>query len=324
MRRIAVRIGAVVAALATAIAGLVGLTSQVSAADPVGYTILQGEGCILAQVDLVTGAITEIGTGHNESCVADLEFSPDGSTLYGVRFVSSPSVSAHLVTFNLTTGLTTDLGALGSDQIIPNGGGNLTFGADGKPYTFLAHPVIPTSVASASCASDTLCIEQINLANLSSLTLINSVPQSNAQYLGLATSCAGVTMSVRDTTLLISSASTPGATAAVQTLTTVNLTSTGPGTTDVGPVTPQRVAGIDFDSAGNLYATGYDTTNNATALYKINTGTGATTFVADMTNGGPTVNFGAGALAIYHPCVAPTTTTTTTVPPVVILPAFTG
>jgi hypothetical protein len=321
MRGLAGRIAVVIVALGAATFGLLGPTSPVAAADPVGYTILQGEGCILARVDLVTGALTEIGTGHVESCVADLAFAPDGSTLYGVRFITSPSVSAHLVTFNLTTGLTTDLGALGAQPIVPYAGGNLTFGPDGVPYTFLARPVVLTAV---SCASDTLCIDQINLTDLSSLTLINSVPQANTQYLGLATSCAGVTVSVRDTTTLIDSASVPSAAAAIQTLTTVNLTSTGPGTTDVGPVTPQRVASIDFDSVGNLYATGFDATNTATALYTINPATGATTFVADMTNGGDRVNFGAGPLAIAHDCTPPATTTTTTAPPVAILPSFTG
>ena len=270
------------------------------AADPVGYVIAQGEGeCWLASVDLVTGQTTTIGDATNEKCAFDLEFTPDGTRLLGTR-VDDDDV-ARLVEFDLTTGNLSVIGQLGDFQVGGPGSeqGNLTLPATGGLYTYLVPepdgpPVPAPAAADPTCDGSAFCLFQGTDAAPGSLAYVNSVPQTFTVYHGLATSCAGVTSSVRnpvsdDDVERPSSSRWDGAAAAAdedtQFLTTVNLTSTGPGTTDVGPIADTEIASLDYTSGGTLYAVGFVVEEAGPSLLTLDPATGAPTPVAALNDG---------------------------------------
>ena len=255
----------VLAALALGAGAFVALgAAPASAADPLGYVIAQGEGeCWLASVDLVTGQTTTIGDVSPEKCAFDLEFTPDGTRLLGTRIDDDGDDEvAHLVEFDLTTGAVTDLGVLGDFTVGGPGSdqGNLTFTPSGSLYTYLVPvgdlPAPAPLAVDPACDGSAFCLFHVNTADTTDLTYVNSVPQPFTVYHGLATSCAGVTSSVRDplreddVELPLSSRwdSAAAADEDTQFLTTVNLTSTGPGTTDVGPTTDTEIASLDYNA----------------------------------------------------------------------------
>ena len=198
----------VLAALALGAGAFVALgAAPASAADPLGYVIAQGEGeCWLASVDLVTGQTTTIGDASPEKCAFDLEFTPDGTRLLGTRIVDDGDDEvAHLVEFDLTTGAVTDARRLG----------DFTVGGPGpRPGQPHAHRRAGACTPTSSPMGDlppgaargrsrvrrqrVLPLPREHRRHRPTLTYVNSVPQQFTVYHGLATSCAGVTSSVRN------------------------------------------------------------------------------------------------------------------------------
>ena len=263
------RVLRVCASLTLAFGALVALTAApATAANPVGYVILQGEGqCGLATVDLVTGATQEIGNETAAKCAFDLEFSPDGSRLFGTRVVEGDTDTAILVEFDLTTGDVTTLSQLGDFPVSGPGPsqGNLAFAPTGALYTYLV-PTIPDQAANAvdpACDGSAFCLFQVDQTDPTNLTYVNHVPQEITVYYGLATSCGGATTSAWQSFGPASaggswSGAAPNA-LSDQTLASVNLTASGPATTDLGVIADTFVSSLDYDTAGALYGVGFAT-----------------------------------------------------------------
>lgn len=342
MSRLVRRATHVFAALALGAGAFVALgAAPAAAADPVGYVIAQGEGeCWLASVDLVTGETTTIGDTSPDKCAFDLEFTPDGTRLLGTRIddEGEGEGTASLVEFDLTTGAVTTLSVLGD---FPIGGpgpdqGNLTFTPSGSLYTYLVPAgLVPAGEAPASLAVDpacdgsAFCLFQVDTADPTSLTYVNSVPQPITVYSGLATSCSGVTSSARQAEFDIGDAATwpPAHTSAIgpQVLTQVNLTSTGPGTTDVGPITDAAIASLDYTSGGTLYAVGFALEASGPSLMTLDPATGASTPVAPLNQGGDPINVNVLGFAIAHPCgPTPPPEPPAAQPIAAVAPRFTG
>jgi hypothetical protein len=321
-----------VASLSLAVGAFTAIAAPpAGAANPVGYTILQGEGqCALASVDLVTGAMQPIGTEASTKCVFDLAFTPDGTRLFGTRIDTTDPAAAHLVEFDLATGAVTDRGQLGD---FPIGGpgtfqGNLTFDNSGALYTYLV-PVPLSPTVDPACDGSAFCLFQGNQAPPTNLTYVNHVPQPFTVYFGLASSCAGATTSSWVNTPVAGSAgngwsASAAAPAFNQVLASVNLTSTGPATTDIGPITDTFVQGLDYDAAGTLFGVGTAIGAPAPSLFTIDPSTGTPTLVAALTIAGNPSGFGLGALAIPHPCPVPPPPPPAPSPVLVLAPRFTG
>jgi hypothetical protein len=286
-----------------------------SAADPVGYVVVQGEHeCWLASVDLVTGTTTQIGTPSSDKCAFDLEFTPDGSRLLGtIVHEGEGSGIAHLIEFDLTTGEITDLGQLGDFEVGGPGPdqGNLTLPASGGLFTYLVPggDLPAPEAVDPACDGSAFCLFQGDAATPGSLTYVNSVPQTFTVYYGLATSCGDVTSSVRDVELETAAASWPPVRAAAdapQVLTTVNRTATGAATSDVGPVGDGVfLSSLDYDNAGTLHAVGFEPDNVGPSIFTVDPSTGTATQVTTMNDGEAPINVGVLGFAIAHPCTTP-------------------
>jgi hypothetical protein len=328
----------VLAALALGACALFSLgAAPAGAADPVGYVILQGEAeCGLAQVDLVTGALTELGSFTPAKCAFDLEFTPDGTRLLGTHVSGT---SASLVEFDLTTGDVTTLSALGDFTIGGPGSsqGNLTFSTGGALYTYLVplppEPAPGSTAVDPACDGSAFCLFQVDQTDPTNLTYVNHVPQEFTVYSGLATSCAGVTSSAHEEFSAAGTAQSWGGPSVAQpgdqTLATVNLTSTGPATTDVAVIPDAFLDSLDYNSAGTLYGVGFATDASTPSLFTVDPATAAATEVHGFTLDGDPINIGVLGFAIAHPC-APTPTPPPPTPPapapaaVVVTPRFTG
>jgi hypothetical protein len=327
------------ASLTLAFGALVALgATPATAANPIGYVILQGEGqCGLATVDLVTGATQEIGNETAGKCAFDLEFSPDGSRLFGTRVVNGDPDTAVLVEFDLTSGDVTTLSQLGDFPVSGPGSsqGNLTFDNAGNLFTYLV-PFPPDAASTAvdpACDGSAFCLFQVDQTDPTNLTYINHVPETFTVYYGLATSCAGATTSAHQAFGPSSavggtswSDAAPSATSD-ETLASVNLTATGPATTDLGVITDTFVSSLDYDTDGTLYGVGFATQSQFPSLYTLDPSNGAPTEVHNLTRDDEPISIGVLGFAIAHPC-APTPTPPP-VPPapspaVVITPRFTG
>jgi hypothetical protein len=157
---------------------------------------------------------------------------------------------------------------------------------------------------------------------------VNHVPQTFTVYFGLATSCAGTTSSAYEEFVDVGGAGgwTGGPSAAQpggQTLASVNLTSTGPATTDVGPIPNAFLFSMDYDTAGTLYGVGYDEVAGA-ALFTVNPATAQATLVQPLNDGDAPIDIGVLGFAIAHPCTAPPPAPPAAQPIAVVAPRFTG
>jgi hypothetical protein len=322
--------GLVAAALAAGVLAALS-AAPATAADPMGYVIAQGEAeCWLASVDLVTGETHAIGSATPEKCAFDLEFSPDGTHLLGTRVDSVDSV-ARLVEFDIATGNLQVIGQLGDFELGGPGSeqGNLTLPATGGLYTYLVpNPVAPAATdVDPACDGSAFCLFQGSATVPGTLAYVNSVPQTFTVYYGLATSCAGVTSSVRGEESLDLSTGWPAhgaVTSAPQVLTEVNRTSTGPGTSDIGPVGDGTfLSSVDYNAAGALFGVGFQGDSSA-SLFTIDTGTGAATAVTALNDGTDPIYIGVLGFAIAHPC-APTPPGPPAAQPIAaVAPRFTG
>jgi hypothetical protein len=307
-----------------AAAGLVGVMAAPAGAEPLAYAIEDDLDCRLVQVDLATGAVTPIGPFVPEACVRDLALAPDG-TLYGIREDSRtlpPFVT--LVRFDTATGDPTDVGQIaGADASLEDGG--LTLAADGTMYAQIV-------TNAPGCDLSAVCLYRVDPANPEAAVFVGPVSQQLTEYFGLATSCTGSTVSVREVSSSAAGfadglGTSPGVAAELeepagvpgdpQILTTVD-TSDG-STSDVGPVGDANfVSSLDFDAAGTLWGVGLtqDPFPQFT-VYTIDPATGAATATVPIGD-----EFGETellALAIVRDCNPP-------VPPapIVLEPTFTG
>ncbi len=339
MNRVGRRAAHLLGALALTAGTLFALAAApAGAANPVGYVILQGEGeCGLASVDLVTGQTTLLGSMDREKCAFDLEFTLDGTRLLGTRIVGrEPSAGAELVEFDTTTGDVTKLSDLGD---FPIGGpgpeqGNLTFSQSGGLFTYLVPigeiPIPEAQAVDPACDGSAFCLFQVDQTDPTQLTYVNHVPQEFTVYFGLATSCAGVTSSAWEPFDAASAASSwPGVGAAQpggETLATVNLTATGPATSDVDVIPDTFVESMDYNTAGTLYGVGFLTDDGNPSLVTIDTSTAEATQVAHLNDGTDPLNLGVLGFAIAHPCTTPPPPPPPPAPAaeIVVAPRFTG
>jgi hypothetical protein len=328
------------ASLALALGALTALAAApAAAANPIGYVILQGEAeCGLASVDLVTGAEVPIGAFDPAKCAYDLEFSPDGTRLLGTHIAAEgESGTASLVQFDTTTGDVTTLSVLGDFGVGGPGPdqGNLTFDTAGNLYTYLVpippdlEPAPGATAVDPACDGSAFCLFGVDQTDPTNLTYINHVPQEITVYQGLATSCAGATTSAHEAfdasdTATATSWGGPAPTAFPdEVLASVNLTATGPATTDVGALTDTFISSLDYTTAGTLFGVGFTIDSSTPSLFTIDPTTGAPTEVAGLTNDGEPANINVLGFAIAHPCTAPPAPPTPS-PAVVVTPRFTG
>jgi hypothetical protein len=243
-----------------------------------------------------------------------------------------------LVEFNLTTGAVTTLSQLGDFAVSGPGSsqGNLTFGPTGALYTYLVPPILDQTAAAVdpACDGSAFCLFQVDQTDPTNLTYINHVPQAITVYYGLATSCAGATTSAwqefgaESATGGTWSNPAPNATSD-ETLASVNLTASGPATTDIGVITDTFVSSLDYNTAGTLYGVGFATESQNPTLFTLDPSSGAPTEVAPLNEGGQPIVIGVLGFAIAHPC-APTPPPPPPPPPapapaaVVVTPRFTG
>ena len=324
---------AVVAVGALGAGALVGVTAAPAGAEPIAFAIEEGNGCRLVQLDIATGGVTPVSGGFDvAACVADLAFAADG-TLYGLRQQGEEeSSTVTLVRFDTTTGTTSDVGQVDG---VPAGlaDGGLTVDATGLMF---GHVVTDDP----GCDLDFVCLLRIDPTNPESATFVGRVPQFQTEYFGLASSCAGQTVSVRaeeevdgnstDAAWPFGDAPTADAPEApadpaaeleqpagvgllVQILTVVDLATAS--TSDVGPVGPGNfVDSVDFDATGALWGVGFaNDPSPRNTVYSIDPATGAASPSADV-EGDTSLT----SLAIEHSCAAPEAA------PIVLAPTFTG
>ncbi len=201
-------------------------------------------------------------------------------------------------------------------------------------YTYLV-PFPPDAASTAvdpACDGSAFCLFQVDHTDPTNLTYINHVPQAITVYYGLATSCAGATTSAWQSFEVDAAAgSWSGASpraAGDQTLASVNLTASGPATTDLGVITDTFVSSLDYDTAGTLYGVGFATESQFPALYTLDPANGTPTEVHQLTRDSEPISIGVLGFAIAHPCT-PTPTPPPPGPPtvtlaVVVTPRFTG
>jgi hypothetical protein len=213
-----------------------------------------------------TGAATLVAplldAGAGAYGLTGLAFDPGTGVLYGSTTNGSPSLSAHLVTINTTTGLVTDIGAFGVGGTMSD----LTFTPDGTLYGWRAannhslYTISPTTGAAALVATSDV--------------------SSRFGGGGLASDLSGVIYSTPDSisnppgTLRIVSRTT-GQTAVVGNLSGAPLANGG----------RMGINAMDFDGSGLLF--GLNTNQAIPALVhlvRINTSTGAITDVGASAN----------------------------------------
>jgi hypothetical protein len=242
--------------------------------------------------------------------------------------------------FDLATGTAVSLSQLGDFPIGGPGSaqGNLTFGPAGALYTYLVPlpPEAPAPVSTAvdpACDGSAFCLFNVDQVDPTNLTYVNSVPQLFTVYYGLATSCAGVTTSAHepfnpsDAGFRGSWTGSSPAAADDEVLASVNLTSSGAATTDIGPIASTFISSLDYDTTGTLFGVGFGPDSMSPSLFTLDTSTGAPTKVAGLTMDGDPLGFGVLGFAVAHPCTAPPPprpAPPTPAPVAVVTPRFTG
>lgn len=141
--------------------------------------------CALATVDLVTGAVSPIGTPSENNCGGLLAFSA-GGTLYAVGGQSLGE--QYLLRYDLSTGVPTQIGDLGYQTLLGAEGG-MTFGVHGTLWLD-----VPTTGGSCSTL---YCLYEVDPATAAT-TLVGGDPTAPIVN-GLAPRCEGPLLTAHDT-----------------------------------------------------------------------------------------------------------------------------
>jgi hypothetical protein len=331
--RFARRAASLVALTTLVFGALAGIVYSPAGADPIAFAIEEDDGCRLVELDVATGAVTPIGDFDVAACVSDLALAPDG-TLYGLRQEGEEAGAVVvLVRFDTTTGVPEEVGTInGSPAGLEDGG--ITFDAAGQMFVHIV-------TNAPGCDFDFVCLYSVDPANPGGATFIGPVDEFQTEFFGLASSCGGTTVSVREeegengggaatsgawpftageTQAPAPTDTAPDAAAELeepagrveaQILTTID-TSTG-GNTDVGLVGPANfVDSVEFDATGALWGVGFSIDPvPRNVVYRIDLATGAATPAVDVADDATLTS-----LAIAHPCTTPA--------PLVLEPTFTG
>jgi hypothetical protein len=173
--------------------------SAAGASGPVAFTVLtdtsaRPETCALGTVDLTSGATTTIGSLAAGSCVGDLAETSDGR-VFGIQQQGSfPTLTVHLLQFNTTTGVATDLGQIGtfnaSILVSDDFGGGITFDSDGNLFVSLVG-------GDAGCSDSAFCLYQVDPTNPSAATFVGTGTEMTDEQ-ALTASCDGRAMTLAE------------------------------------------------------------------------------------------------------------------------------
>lgn len=302
------RVIALCVSVMAALMPVVLVEQSASAAATTAYTILESDGCALGTVNLTDGTVTQVAASPSgDACVSDLAFGPDG-TLYGLLQSGDSGLTVHIVTFSLTTGAPTDLGALtgpftsstlfGEDLGIATGPANTLFVEMGTDQT--------------GCTA-ALCLYTVDPATLASTLVgpagVPSGPFDDKPLLQLTGDCAAPLWTT------VSRAETES-----NYLTAIDPTS---GTATQGAAYSfHRPAGLEIDkSTGVLYAIA--TSDEGYQLYTVDSATSQGTLVTAVNDNSH--NF--TGLAIPGACATPVVPVTPAPPaaaPLAVAARFTG
>jgi hypothetical protein len=303
--------------------------STVSAAEaPMGYVVTEAEvGCELQQVDLTTGALTDLpAPGSEDACAVDLAVAPSG-VVYGISLLDAEGGGPQLVTYAADgTPTITPITVTGDAQPWMAQGG-IAVSAGGTVYVQLVAriPGCDTGTTPDTLLSeplyegDSVCLFTLDPSS-GAATLVGTTGLFETYFWSL-TSCASTlrTLYVDDRSESIIWATESAATGAVT-----------PGAEAVDPV-----AGYDCASTSDtLYAVtnpglgiglpgsvSAPTAEGIPGVGTVDPATGVYTENAELSDPEAFVL----ALAVTPAAPAPTTTTTTgDVAAVEVTPAFTG
>jgi hypothetical protein len=349
VRAVIQRVAAIGAAVVVSLSTLAALAApSAPAAGPVGFTVLlRGDPlCQLYTVDLSTGQLTAAGSHiSRDVCVGALAETPDGR-LFGIRQTGSTLTGStvHLVQFNTTTGVPTDLGAIGTagatifaDLGTPGGGlGGLTFAPNGALYVSMVGN--DTGCSNGLPGGDAYCLYRVDPANPANATFLGlGFIETDEQTLTVFCTGPAVTLATDPT---FSKANFHAAQTA-QSSSPTTATTGGGGTVHsqaqnlgLDPVLATRsladgsmaavgtgvgtdiISGLAYDSAGTLWGIGASSgTTVVPRVFTVNPTTGLATPGPALT--GATFISLTG-LALPLTCAAPT------VAPLTVTPRFTG
>ena len=339
--------GLAIVGLATvAFAGVAAAPAPAAATDVTGYTI-QWQAprglnqiftdCRLAQINLTTGVVTPIGPYRDAEdlpCASDLAFSPSG-VLYGIveeQVVNAPSVDGndtpsstvapqaivengfvHLVTYNLGTGVVTDVGVIGTDEAELGRGGGITFDAAGNLYVYMIG-------FDTDCDGDAVCLYKVDPTTPANATFVGDDPQET-YLVGLASNCAGQNYTLEETPSVASNEDV-FINANADLLASVN--TTGGVATVVGAEFGggRFLQSLDFDPTGQMWAIGTvlpKGLGEEAFVFTVNHATGTITAGSQVSVATGTFTFIQGLAIAPLSCTVPTPP-----PPPAVIPAFTG
>lgn len=302
---------ALVAILAATAGFLVTSGGVASAAGPLAYTeVYTGKGCQIVSVDLSDGTTTLLPTQSYEACVdGDLAMAPDG-TLWAIA-TSDPG-RVRIIQFNATTGAPIDQHLLTGNFILASlADGGIAFDANGVMFVQMV-------TDETGCFREFVCLYRVNPATGAS-TFVGSSLQLETTMFFLTANCAGGMLTAEfnpffdvkpgsaDETTTTDGTTAPNSDApdawskvdAQNGLFDQLLSSVNPNT---GVVLPKVLLppnfdlfGVEYDRVtGVLYVIGQEAQlvkpgdvtgqqpSNDTAVFSVNTTTGALTFVADF------------------------------------------
>ncbi len=163
-------------------------------ASPNGFTLLvtgEGVSCQLAGIDLGSGNVTPRPHNSVDACAADIAETPDGR-VFGLQQVGTgPTPTVHLLQYDTTTGVPTDLGQVGTFAAVAPFSviGGITFDSKGDLFVEMV------GFGDPNCGGQSVCLYRVNTAVPSSATFIGQGPfQTDLEFLTAACDGRAVTL----------------------------------------------------------------------------------------------------------------------------------